>query len=527
MTHELDEDHHVGGVDLAPPWEAATSPAPPGRPRGDLQSVAAAEAPPTWDLDNVELVTVGVDIGSSTSHLVLSRLHLQRLAQSLSSRFVVVHRQELHRSPILLTPFRSDGLIDVELLEDFVDRSYRDAGIEPGAVDTGVVILTGVALERANARAVAELFASHGGQFVCASAGHHLEAILAAHGSGAVALSRQTGHPVVHLDVGGGTSKLAVIRHGEVHETAAIAVGGRLVAFGSDGVVIRAEAAALQAAEHLGLQVSLGHPLVARDRALLASALAEALCDVVLAVPGNALADTLLLTEAPTCAPDPATIFTCSGGVSEYVFSRETADFNDMAAELASQLVQALARRSTTLQPTGEGIRATAIGASQFTVQLSGNTVFVSDDASLPQRNLPVVRARIAHDVDGDGDSVASALRAAMMRLDLVDTDLAVCYCLAWHGDPHYASLLGLASGLAAVHRDRARAGVPLVLALEADVGRAIGTILREELGVSGPIVSLDGIDLQELDYVDIGTPIEPSGVLPVVVKSLAFPVVA
>src|SRR5712691_13522044 len=66
----------------------------------------------TWALDNVELTTVGVDVGSSTSHLLFAKLHLQRLTQSLSSRFVVVHREVLHRSPILLTPYRPDGLID-------------------------------------------------------------------------------------------------------------------------------------------------------------------------------------------------------------------------------------------------------------------------------------------------------------------------------------------------------------------------------------------------------------------------------
>ena len=136
----------------------------------------------TWALDNVELTTVGVDVGSSTSHLLFARLHLQRLTQSLSSRFVVVHREVLHRSPILLTPYRpDDGLIDVQALEQFVEAAYAEAGLTPKDVDTGAVILTGAALERANARAVAELFASSGGKFVCASAGHNLEGILAAH----------------------------------------------------------------------------------------------------------------------------------------------------------------------------------------------------------------------------------------------------------------------------------------------------------------------------------------------------------
>src|SRR5438067_5188965 len=165
----------------------------------------------TWALDNVELTTVGVDVGSSTSHLLFAKLHLQRLTQSLSSRFVVVEREVLHRSPILLTPYRPDGLIDVEALRRFVDQAYNDAGLSPEHVDTGAVILTGAALERANARNVAELFASAGGKFVCASAGHNLEGILAAHGSGAVALSRECHSTLLHVDVGGGTTKLGLL----------------------------------------------------------------------------------------------------------------------------------------------------------------------------------------------------------------------------------------------------------------------------------------------------------------------------
>src|SRR5260370_10419150 len=179
-----------------------------------------------WALDNVELPTVGVDVGSSTSHLLFAKLHLQRLTQSLSSRFVVVRREVLHRSPILLTPYREDGLIDVQALEIFVHQAYAEANLTPDQIDTGAVILTGAALERANSRAVAELFAGQGGKFVCASAGHNLEGILAAHGSGAVALSHQRKQTLLHVDVGGGTTKLRLLRDGQVPRTAAMHFAG-------------------------------------------------------------------------------------------------------------------------------------------------------------------------------------------------------------------------------------------------------------------------------------------------------------
>src|SRR5262245_40639932 len=153
---------------------------------------------------------------------MFSRLYLQRLGKYLSSRFVVVNRETLHRSPILLTPYRADNTIDAAVLDSFVEAAYAEAGLRPVDVDSGAIILTGEAIKRTNARAVADLFAEHAGKFVCASAGHNLEAILAANGSGAVALSREPSQTVLNVDIGGGTSKLALVHGGRVVETAAI-----------------------------------------------------------------------------------------------------------------------------------------------------------------------------------------------------------------------------------------------------------------------------------------------------------------
>ena len=159
--------------------------------------VDASEGPlneVAWAADNVELTTVGIDIGSSTSHLMFARVHLQRLGTALSSRFVVVGRKLLWQSPILLTPYLPDYTIDVEELAGFIGGAYAYAGIEREAIDSGAVILTGEAIKRKNARAIADLFSEEAGKFVCASAGHHMECQMSAHGSGAVALSR--GHGV-------------------------------------------------------------------------------------------------------------------------------------------------------------------------------------------------------------------------------------------------------------------------------------------------------------------------------------------
>ena len=192
----------------------------------------AAIARTIWDQDNVAFTTVGIDIGSSTSHLLFAKVALQRQQQGLSSRFVVVGREIVWRSPILLTPFLPDGTIDAKALGEFIARCYADAGFKQNEIDSGAVILTGEAIKRKNARAIDELFAEQAGKFVCATAGHKLESRLAAHGSGAVALSKARNTCMLHVDIGGGTTKLALIDRGTIVGLCAFAVGGRLIARG-------------------------------------------------------------------------------------------------------------------------------------------------------------------------------------------------------------------------------------------------------------------------------------------------------
>ncbi len=494
----------------------------------DVDGAGAADeiADSIWALDNVELTTVGVDVGSSTSHLLFAKLHLQRLTQSLSSRYAVVHREVLHRSPILLTPYRPDGLIDVDALDAFVMGSYEGAGLRPDEIDTGAVILTGAALERANARAVADLFAGEGGKFVCASAGHNLEALLAANGSGAVALSHTRGDVVLHMDIGGGTSKLAVLRDGEVLETAAVQVGGRLVAVDDDERLTRIEIPAEIVARELGITLRLGERLSEVDRRRLASRLVDVLLEVASGSTLGSLAQELMLTPALHTLDElrPAAV-TFSGGVSEYVYRRESTSYGDLAMFLADALGDARdqGRLPAPVTGLGEGIRATVIGASQFSVQLSGNTVHISDASVLPLRNLPVAYARIPQG-EVTEESVAAAINRAVERLDLREGETPVALALPWSGEPFYATLRAMAGGIARAMPNAIAASFPLVIALEGDVGRSLGAILQEECGVTTSLVAIDGLNLMELDFVDVGELIQPANVVPVVVKSLAFP---
>jgi ethanolamine utilization protein EutA len=474
--------------------------------------------------DNVELTTVGIDVGSSTSHLMFSKLHLQRLGQYLSSRYVVVKREMLHRSPILLTPYRADNTIDAGALDGFIQQAYADAGLSPADIDSGAIILTGEAIKRTNARAVADLFAEHAGKFVCASAGHNLEAILAANGSGALTISRSAtqAQAVLNVDLGGGTSKLALVCDGRVVETAAINVGGRLVAFSDDGLISRIEPAARLVADSLGIELHLGRPLDLASCRRLAEALAASLGEVIARGPLSDLTQQLMLTP-PLSSDLPISHLTFSGGVSEYLYAQETPDYGDIARPLAEAIIERVPRH-THVQPAAERIRATVIGASQFTVQVSGNTIAISRPDLLPMHNVQVLYPHLADRRMVEPHDLSAAIARGFQRFDLEEGRQPVAVAIDWAGEPRYSQLRSLAAGIVEALPRTIAEGLPIVLVFAHDFGKLIGGIIRDEFAPAADIISIDGIELQEFDYIDIGAMIYPSQVVPVVVKSLVFP---
>src|SRR5262249_47998187 len=228
-------------------------------------------------------------------------------AQGLSSRFVVIDRQVVWRSPIMLTPFLRDGTIDAHALGHFIHDAYHAAGFRRSEIDSGAVILTGEAIKRKNARAIDELFAAEAGKFVCATAGHRLESRLAAHGSGAVRLSKERGQCLLHVDVGGGTTKLALIDNGVIVSEAAFAVGGRLLATDDTGAWTRVDDSARLVADELGLPTDARTLADETVRQRIADRLAAIAADCILAAPLDRLASSPQLTQPlPPPPPPPA-----------------------------------------------------------------------------------------------------------------------------------------------------------------------------------------------------------------------------
>lgn len=479
---------------------------------------------PLWRVDRVELQSVGIDIGSATTHFIFSTLEMRRQGSALSSRFAVTERRIRHASRIIQTPFKDGLLLDVEALSKELDTAYLEAGISPDDLETGAVITTGDAARKRNASAVVALLSEQAGKFVCASAGPVLEARLAANGSGAVARSRRAtnGRSVLNIDIGGGTTKLAIAKAGDVTGVTALNVGARLLTFDDHGNLNKIEPSALHLAEHLGIDLSLGKPLAKASLEALSSAMIQAIMEAARGTPTSSFARELLILE-PLRSEDQFDAILISGGVSEFFYGRETGEFGDIGKQLAqdlrSQLLTCFA--GTLIETPDQGIRATVIGASQFSAQVSGNTIFIARPEALPLRNVPVVPVPI------NPDDVSSCAIQQSTTNAITDADLAeaspVALAITWPYGPAYDGIHTLCVGLAAAIRGQKVKRTAYVVVLDDDIAMTVGGHLRQHLGDTAELICLDGIELDALDYVDVSQEDPIAKVVTVTVKSLVF----
>ncbi len=422
------------------------------------------------------------------------------------------------------TPYSAEDEIDAAALGTFIERQYQDAKVDPDEIDTGALILTGVAVRRRNARKIGELFARQAGKMVAVSAGDSLETVMAAYGSGAVARSIRDNATVMNVDVGGGTSKIAICANGRVIDLTALDVGARLLCLDPVGRIVRIEEAGRRFGAELGINLEVGAQLAPASARALAARMADCLFEAMTG--GSPAADgRALLRLDPLSRRHALQQLTFSGGVAEYIYGREAQAYGDLGVLLAQEIRARVEGWGPKLERASEAIRATVIGASQYTTQVSGSTIYVSPLEALPLRNVPVIAPAFALDGDEiDSAAVAAEIKALLKRLDLSEAGTPVAVFVPWRGSATFQRLdafcQGLTDGLAAILAD----GHPLVLAGDGDVGGLMGIHLREEMQLDNAIVSVDGLELKAFDYIDIGTMLPNSGAVPVVIKSLIFP---
>ena len=438
------------------------------------------------------LLSVGLDVGTTTTQMVVSRIFVENKAGSFTvPEMSITDRQLLYKSPVYFTPLASGELVDGERLREIVAKEYRSAGITRELVDTGAVIITGETSRKENAQMVAAALSEYAGDFVVATAGPDLESVLAARGAGAVEDSARTGNRVLHMDIGGGTSNLALIEDGKILATGCLNVGGRLLKFDDRGKVCYIS----PVVEGL-CDARMGQPY---DPEPLAKLLAQGLEMAAGLRPAGDLLDKLTTKGTAMMPPEGKVVISFSGGVADCIEEEQPAlAFGDMGPALGkaireSRLCQGEYRLGQ------QTIRATVIGAGSYSAQLSGSTVFYRD-IRFPVKNLPVI-------------PVEKVNREEIRRqLSLFDGN-GVLF-LQETAEVSYGAVANMAGEIVAAMGDK-----PIFVAMEGDLAKALGQAMA--LRAENPVLSLDGVKLRQGDYLDVAAPVGPA--LPVIIKTLIF----
>src|SRR6266849_5358811 len=453
----------------------------------DLDVDERLEDNPIWIQDHVTLVTVGIDIGSAGTQVIISRTNLRRYGEDLTSRYYVVSRETLYQSPVALTPYSSEERIDDAALGAIIDDAYAAAALAP--------------------------------------AGHHMEARLAAYGSGASKVSHDEDKRILNVDIGGGTTKLGIVEQGNVIATAALHIGGRLQVVDEIGRIVRLDPAGQFHAREAGFYWSRGDVLSPAQLDKVADNMADLLVAALMRRPPPHAVEHLYLTD-PLRELGRIDGVMFSGGVGEYVYGRESRDFGDMCRRLGSAIRRRIDGGALPwpLLPPGECIRATALGASEYSVQLSGNTSYISKPGELlPRRNLQVLQPPYVCEQVIEPAVLAAAVRAHFTAFDLVEGEGEVALALRWRGAPSYERILAFAEGIRHGLATTIERRKPLYIMLDGDVAQTLGAILRDEMGVASEILVIDGVVLWDFYYIDLGRIRMPSQTVPVTVKSLVF----
>lgn len=435
------------------------------------------------------LLSMGLDVGTSTTQMVISRLTIENRASGFSvPEMEIAKREILYKSPVHFTPLLGENLVDGSKIRMLVEREYAAVGIGREQIDTGAVIITGESSRKENARAVLDALSQSSGDFVVATAGPHLESVLAAKGAGADHYSEEKGVTVLHIDIGGGTSNLALIKDGHIVATGCMNVGGRLLKFDEVGRVLY-RSPVLDGMEKL----AVGQQPSPNQITTLCQTLVQALEMAAGLRPATELLHKFWTEEAgnPWLPPADVEVLSFSGGVAECIDSRFPAlKFGDIGPVLGEAISQSrLCAKEYRLGT--DAIRATVIGAGSHSAQLSGSTVFYRG-VDFPMKNLPVV-SNLAQLSSEDGSAV----------LALPATDA-----------PHYGQITAMADEIAARWP-----ALPVIIALEADMAKALGHALALRLPPDRGILCIDRVKLPEGSFLDVGQPV--GSALPVVVKTL------
>ena len=499
--------------------------------------------------DKTAILSVGIDVGTSTTQVVFSKLQMDNAGGYFSvPRVAIVDKEVVYKSEIYMTPLKTDVLIDTEALRDIVAAEFRKAGYRPEDTDSGAVIITGESARKENSDAVLKSLSDFAGDFVVSAAGPDMESLIAGKGSGAWQYSMDHHCRVANLDIGGGTTNVVLFEDGETAARGCLDIGGRLICMDSQGMITKVSPAAAVMAQAAGVSVHVGDRGDEKALSAVTRQMAAAL-NVYLGVgvPVGGEADTAksdaaghrtaggiedieaLLKQIKTPGssdfpvPEKVQAVFFSGGVADLIYheSADTWAYGDIGVLLGRAIRESRLFTDFQKMEPGETIRATVVGAGTYTTTISGSTITYSDDI-FPLKNIPVIKLDEALQEACFAGDTEPVIRRIQWVLGQNDEDR---FILAMPGkrDPGYTEMKRAAAAIRQIMDRVQPSGEPILLVIESDIAKAMGQMIRQQPDLKRQVVAIDSIHVEDGEYVDMGKPMMNGMVIPVVVKTLIF----
>jgi ethanolamine utilization protein EutA len=476
------------------------------------------------------MLSVGIDVGTTTTQIVFSRLELADAARAGQiPRIQISDKTILYQSPIHFTPLAGHEQIDVPGLIDLVRREYREAGVEAGQVETGAVIITGETAKKRNADEILQALGGMAGEFVVTVAGPNLESMIAGRGSGAAEYSQKHFSRVTNVDIGGGSANSALFDTGKLISAAAMNYGGRILEIDhASGAVTHIAQPARAILENIGLRLQPGDTPGLADLRRFTGCMADLTLELIEGGQSPLAGQLYLTPPGPVSGKGTALMF--SGGIGLYYYNplaiytvKDATIHNDVGPLLAESLRNHPALSGYEIARPAEMMRATVLGASSQTVSLSGSTIWAEREI-LPLRNLPVIRPVFADSQTllSQPEAVAGAIQHALRRWDINTLSDNFAVAVDFNHQFDYNSLNAFADSLVHFASQELPASHPLIVIIERDYAQALGQTIKGK-DPRRPLLVIDQVGLEEGDYIDIGAPVLDGRVVPVSVKTLIF----
>ena len=467
---------------------------------------------------NEQLLSVGIDIGTSTTQLVLSKLTLENRANPFSvPRIAISAKEVVYRSGIHFTPLLDEVTIDAAGVRQIVESEYRNSGYDKAAVQTGAVIITGETARKENARQVLDSLAGFAGDFVVATAGPDLESILAARGAGADEYSREHRCKLLHFDIGGGTSNLALYDRGELVATGCFDVGGRLIKLDENRVISYVSPKLRQ----FFPQLCIGSRVTSVDLAPVIGALVRGLEQASGLGKGTDRMEQFCTEGTRWGPPEGVSHFSFSGGVADCVFHAPVDDFayGDLGVLLGRAIASSEVLSGAAMVKGDETIRATVVGAGAHATDISGSTIFYRD-VRFPLKNIPILKLTEPEE-QGAEQELAAAIEEKLRWFADEGGLTQIALGLRGWVSPAYQRIQQMARGISRGLEPLTERGFIPIIVVERDMAKVLGQALAMQ--TDGSLLCLDGVGVDNGDYIDIGAPVANGAVLPVVMKTLVF----